>query len=318
VKLRDASLSVIRSLQADVRFGFAAFTGTDPAHGGTCPQLDQVDPALNNADKIAAVYSALAFQPNTNEQGKKFETPAGQALATIGEKLIADPYPGDKYILFVTDGQPDYCDDSNTLCAPDSVIWSLQTLKAKNVTTIVMGLQTMVGDLPAGILQGVANAGVGEPTVAPLRDMLDTFAFYDQCNFITGWADDLTASGKPKQRGTTLGTYAATAGPTKPYTPNAADQASLTTQLSAALAGVKSCTFDLSNVNGQSIKVDLNKLAEASISIEGNKIAQDAGAGWSMASQTQLVLNGAACDTWRMPDVNDISFNFPCKTIIFE
>src|SRR6188508_105675 len=62
VKLREASLSVIRSLQADVRFGFASFTGTDPAHGGTCPQLDEVAPDLNNADAIAAVYNMLPFQ----------------------------------------------------------------------------------------------------------------------------------------------------------------------------------------------------------------------------------------------------------------
>lgn len=319
VKLREATLQVIRALQADVRFGFASFTGTDPAHGGTCPQLDQVDAGLNNADKIAMVYNGLPFQPNTNESGKKFETPAGQALLTVGNKLIADTYPGDKYILFVTDGQPDYCDDSNTLCAPDSVVWSLQTLKAKNVSTIVMGLQSMgVNDLAPGILDSFANAGAGEATKAPLREGLNAFAFYDQCNFIPGWGNDLTASGKPKERGTTLGTYSETAGPTKPYTPNSNDQAALTTQLGQALAGVKSCNFDLSNVNGQSIKVDLNKLAEASISIEGNKVMQDATTGWSMASQTQLVLNGGACDTWRMPDVNDISFNFPCKTIIFE
>jgi hypothetical protein len=322
VKLREASLAVIRSLQADVRFGFASFTGTDPAHGGTCPQLDQVAPALNNADAIAAVYNMLPFQPNTNESGKKFETPANQALATIGEKLIADAYPGDKYILFVTDGQPDYCDDANSLCAPDSVVYYLQTLKAKNVRTIVMGLKPPAGawDIGPGVLQAFANAGAGEPTVAPLLrpESQTTFSFYDECAGIAGWAADLTVSGKPKERGTTLGTYEATAGPTMPYTPNAADQASLTTQLGAALSGVKSCTFDLSNVNGQSIKVDLNKLAEASIAIEGKMVAQDPATGWSMASQTQLVLNGAACDTWRMPDVNDISFNFPCKTIIFE
>jgi hypothetical protein len=280
---------------------------------------DQVDAALDNSTKIATAYDALAFGPNTNEVGKKFETPARQALELIGAKLLADTSPGDKYILFVTDGEPDYCDDSNSLCPPDSVIAGLQGLKTKGITTIVMGLQSPLSNLPAGILQAFANAGAGEATVAPLRGTTSTtFSFYDECNSIAGWHADLLTSGKVAERGVTLGTYAATAGATKPYTPNVADQTTIVSQLSTALSGVKSCAFDLSNVNGQSIKVDLNALDMASIAIMGNKVPQDATNGWSMASPTQLVLSGTACETWRMPDVVDIAFNFPCKTIIFE
>jgi hypothetical protein len=104
IKLRDAVLSVITSLQGQVRFGFASFTGTDPAHGGTCPVIDQVPPALNNLMSISDVYTKLPFQPDTNESGKKFETPARQALDMVGAKLAADTTPGGKYILFVTDG----------------------------------------------------------------------------------------------------------------------------------------------------------------------------------------------------------------------
>lgn len=314
VKLREASLEVIRSLQAEVRFGFAAFTGSDPAHGGTCPQIDEVSPDFNNADKIAMVYSALPFQPNTQEAGKKFETPAGQALTFVGDKLSADTAPGDKFVLFVTDGQPDYCDDSNSLCAPDSVIWSLQSLKAKNISTIVMGLSNMgVTDLPAGILDAFANAGAGEPTKAPLREGLDAFAFYDQCASVTGWGNDLTASGKPKMRGTTLGTYSATAGPTKPYTPNAADQANLVTQLTAALTGVKSCTFDLQG----KIEVDLTKAGDGKVSIDGTQVPFDINGmnGWRMVTKTQLELVGSGCETWRSTG-KKINFDFPCDIII--
>jgi hypothetical protein len=318
VKLKTASLTVIESLQADVRFGFAAFTGTNPTGGGMCPMISQVDPALNNQAKIKTLYDSLPFQPETTESGKKFETPARQALDLIGAKLLADTEPGDKYILFVTDGQPDYCDDANSLCAPDSVVAGLQILKTKGITTIVMGLQSTVNDLPAGILQSFANAGRGEPTVAPLRANSDAFSFYDQCFGVAGWKADLMSSGKTAERGVTLGTYETTAGPTKPYTPNSSDQAMIVSQLSTALAGVKSCTFDLSNVNGQSIKVDLNTLSAASVSIEGKSVEQNATTGWSMASASQLVLNGASCDTWRSPSSNKIDFNFPCNTIIFE
>jgi hypothetical protein len=317
-KLRVAVEGVMMALQDQVRFGFVAVSGTNPAGGGKCPQLDQVAPALNNFNAIKTVYDALPFGPNTTEVGKKFESPASLTLNSLGAQLAADTAPGDKYILFLTDGQPDYCDDSNTLCAPDSVVGALQALKAKNITTIIMGLQTPDFDLAPGVLQAYANAGAGEPTMPPVSKAQDNFAFYDQCLGIAGWAADLTASGKTSERGVTIGTYDTTSGPTKPYTPDVGDQTMLTMQLSAALSGVKSCSFDLSNVNGQSIKVDLNQLAEASVSIMGTKLPQDMTNGWSMSSASQLVLNGTACDTWRMPDNNDIAFNFPCKTIIFE
>lgn len=231
VKLKTAALSVIDAMQADVRFGFAAFTGTNEQSNGTCPMIDQVEPALNNYAAIKAKYDSLPFQPETTEPGKKFETPARESLDLIGDKLLKDTTPGDKFILFVTDGQPDYCDDSNVLCAPDSVIAGLQGLRAKNVTTIVMGLQSAANDLPPGILQAFTNAGLGEDTVAPLRMAQNTDAFYDQCNGVAGWHADLVASGKTAERGVTLGTYAATAGPTKPLAPSAADQAMIVSVL---------------------------------------------------------------------------------------
>jgi len=323
VKLRDAALSVVGALQGQVRFGFASFTGTDPAHGGKCPQIDQVAPALNNLMPISDVYTKLPFQPDTNETGKKFETPARQALDMIGAKLLADTTPGGKFILFVTDGQPDYCDDSNTLCAPDSVIGGLQAMKTMGVTTIVFGLQSKGFNLPAGTLQAFANAGAGEPAVMPLSAGADMNSIWDQCNGLAPWKADLTTTGKEQVRGTTVGTYSPTAGPTKPFTPNAADQAMLVTQLTAALSSVKSCTFDLGNIDGQSIKVDPMQLGAAHVCMDktcpsAKEIPQDATNGWSLSSGTQIILNGTACTSWRMPNNNDIAFDFPCKSIIFE
>ncbi|MBC8131648.1 MAG: VWA domain-containing protein, partial [Deltaproteobacteria bacterium] len=317
-KLKDATLAVVNSLQTEVRFGFASFTGTNPASGGTCPIIDKVAPSLGNGAAIATLYNGLAFQPNTTEQGKKFETPARQALDMIGAALLADTAPGEKYILFVTDGQPDYCDDANSLCAPDSVIGGLQALKAKGVTTIVIGLQSAINDLPPGILQAFANAGAGEPTLAPLRAGADTFAFFDQCNSIAGWHADLVTSAKPQVRGTTLGMYDTTAGPTKPYTPDASNQTMLMNQLSQALSGVKSCTFDLGDINGKSIKVDLTQLDQASITVMGTALPRSDTNGWRMNSATQLELTGGACATWRMPNTTTIRFGFPCEIIIIE
>ena len=321
--LKTAIEQVLPQLDSQVRFGFSTIYGTNPASGGMCPSqqgmlTDNVPPALNNAGTIAALYDGLPFPPNSTQVGVKFESPISMSVGNVTTTLMADTAPGKKYILLITNGMPDYCDDSNILCPPDSVVWKLQTAQAAGINTIVFGIQSTLFNLAPGVLQAFANAGAGEPTLAPVQAGGSANDFYDQCDGIAGWAGDLAAKGETPARGDTLGTYSTTMGPTVPYTPNAADQSMLVSQLSAAISGVKSCTFDLSDVNGKSIKVDMTMLAQANVQIQGNTIAQDATNGWSMSSSTELVLNGNACTTWRMPNNNNISFGFPCSSIIFE
>ena len=192
--------------------------------------------------------------------------------------------PGDKYIIFITDGQEDYCDDALEICASDSTVGALQAAFAANIRTIVFGLQTMQFNLPGGVLEAFANAGAGEPTVPGLTAGLDPTAIFDQCQGVMPWRTDLTASGHPTARGPTaaVGTYGTTGGPTKPFKPNAANQDMLVTQLSTALAGVKSCTFDLNDVSGKSIKVDTTKLNQAHVRIEGTEVPLSATNGWTV------------------------------------
>jgi hypothetical protein len=185
----------------------------------------------------------------------------------------ADGSPGRQADVFITDGQEDYCDDSIEICASDSTVGAIQDAFAANVRTLVVGLQTAQFNLPTGTLNAFANAGAGEPTVASLTSGLDTTAIFDLCTGLVPWRADLTASGHPTTRGptATVGTYSATAGPTKPFQPNAGDQNMLATQLSSALTAVKSCTFDLSNINGKAITVDTTKLNQAHVRIEGSR-----------------------------------------------
>jgi hypothetical protein len=277
-----------------------------------------------NAADIKTKYDSLsAMWPNPADAmntGKKLESPAMYALASTARALMADTTPGDKYMLFLTDGQEDYCDDALEICASDSTVGALQTAFAANIRTIVFGLQTTQFNLPPGVLQAFANAGAGETTVPGLAAGLDTVAIFDQCQGVMPWRADLTASGHPTTRGptATVGTYGTMRGPTTPYQPDAANSSMLVTQLSQALAGVKSCTFDLNDVGGKSIKVDTTKLGQARVIVEGTDVPQDATNGWSMATTTQLVLNGTACTNWRKPDKKNIDFRFPCGTIIFE
>ena len=335
--LRKAIETVLPTLDSQVRLGFTTVWGTNPAGGGMCPSLqgmltDNVSPALNNASAIAMKYDGLMFPPNSTQQGVKFESPASESLDNVTKALMADTSPGHKYIIFITDGQPDYCDDSNSLCAPDSVIWKLQAAYEAGIKTIVMGIQTALFDLAPGVLQAWANAGAGEPTMAPVRTGGTSFDFYDQCDGVTGWASDLTSSGQTAMRGDTLGMYSTTSGPTMPYQPSASDETALTTALSTALSGVRSCTFDLST-----FQIDADKLTEAIIYLQDssagqeiipldssktngwymNNITATTGAnGQVMHTATELQLFGDWCNKLRAPTTTDIKFNFPCDLII--
>lgn len=332
-KLKEGILPVVQQLQATVRFGFNTITGSNPSSGGTCPVPTPVAPKLNNYDPIATLYNSLPAAPNSTQSGTKWETPTRQLLEAVGTELAGDTAPGDKYILFVTDGEPDYCGDGNSLCPPDSVVWQLQKLKTeKNITTIVFGLKaTIAQDLPVGVLEAFANAGAGEPTLPPLRGANPKIEdFYDQCWNMSaamnmpneapgGWSKDFLSTGKPMMRGQTLGTYSATAGPTKPYMPDVNNQQQLTSVLSAALSGVKSCIFDLEAADGTPIVVNLDSLDRASVQIEATGLPLIVGSatdGWRMNSPTQLELLGSACTDWRKPENDDIAFDFPCGTVV--
>ncbi len=178
-KLKDATLTVVKALETQVRFGFATFSGTK---GGTCPAMDKVAPKVMNHASISTLYNSLAAPPNSNTVGIKWESPAPQIVRSVGAELMADPAPGSKYIMFVTDGELDFCDDGTPWCASDDVIGQFQRFKAAGIPTIVMGLQTTRFPLPAGTLQAYANAGAGESTVIQPPTGGGATELFDQCN----------------------------------------------------------------------------------------------------------------------------------------
>jgi hypothetical protein len=223
----------------------------------------------------------------------------------------------------VTDSETDFCDNGNALCPADAVTYQIQEMfaGAPSIGTLVIGLPTSLSNISASVLQNFANAGAGQPVALP-TGIATTADVTSQCNGqgtaagSDSWSSLRTAAGRTGSL--PLATYSATGGTATVFAPTSTSQTALQNQISAAISGVKSCTFDLGDVNGRSLKVDLTKLAQATIKIEGSVIPQDATNGWSMSSPSELVLNGSACTTWRMPNDNNIDFAFPCSTIIFE
>ncbi|WP_237245449.1 MULTISPECIES: VWA domain-containing protein [Sorangium] len=273
--LKTAVLNVVESLQAKVRFGFLTFTGIAPDQ---CPLLAGTDViALNSHADIAAAYEAASMRP-----GQKLETPTGMTFnETIIPDLLAFAEPGPKYILFVTDGEPDRCDDGPSVCARDDVVGAVQSAYRQGIGTFVFGL----GDGAfAEHLQDLANAGAGQPVRRPQNTNQACF--------------------------TGAGTYADVGGTAMYYTPDPTNANALENELNAAISGAKSCTFDLQG----SIAVDLDHASEGQVLIDGVPVPYDAQNGWTMESPTQLTLVGDACEKLKAA-TQGISFNFPCEII---
>ena len=322
--IRTAVLNVIMALQSQVRFGVGIFTGQQNQTPTQCPIWNKVAPDINNYSAINTLYSAQG-QPQF-----KAETPAVQVLPLVQQILASDSGNGAKYILFATDSETDFCDDGAADCPVDAVTYQLQTLFSgtPSIGTLIIGLPLTGDNLAPEALQNYANAGAGLPVVFPTANGIQTQnQLYNSCNNrgmnagMYSWPNLYAAAGKSAMTGTNgvaIATYGTAGGNAPVYSPASTSEKDLENQISAAINGVKSCTFDLSDVNGKSIKVDLTQLGKATIQIEGQTIAQDATNGWSMASSTELVLNGTACTTWRMPSDTHINFAFPCSSIIFE
>lgn len=306
--LRDGVLEVVKGMSDQVRFGLVAVTGEQTA--GMCPLLDEVMPADNNYDTLAAKYMSLAAPT-------KGESPGMRGLQRASEILVADTTPGDKYILFVTDGEQDYCNDGDFACPTDSVVYHLQATAAQGIKTFIFGLPMTSTDAAQQaryptVLQAFADAGMGLPVapVLPPGGTTPLNIFYN-CQAVAEWAAEATAAARPAME--PLGTYATASGGAKVFTPGV-EAAALKEEIAKVLSGVKSCTFDL----GGDIKVKPNLLGEASVTISGMNIPLDMAGmnGWFMPTPTQIELVGDACTFWRMPANTKIDWNFPCE--LFE
>jgi hypothetical protein len=318
--MRTATLAVVQSLQSEVAFGFGAYTGINPnTTPNMCPILPTVPIALDNYAAIATLYNSIT--PPTF----KAETPAQMSLEKVSQILLqtaasqsdaGGAQPGGKYILFVTDSETDFCDDGDAVCPADAVIAEIEKLYGEGIQTLILGIGSSLTSISGPVLQSFANAGAGVTPLAPPNTAagppLMASDIYDQCQGVPGWKALFTAAGLATEQA--LGTYAPPdAGVMNAplYSPDITNVADLTTKISAALATVKSCSFDLQG----KIKVDLANAGKGQVSIDGVAVPYDSTNGWTMTTATQLDFVGTACQEWRTTGMN-VGFNFPCDIII--
>ena len=276
--LKEGVLESVARLQSEVRFGFASYTGQQ---GGTCPEVTSVAATgTGNLPAIQAAYDALGAPPY------KGETPTSLAIAQIAAQLEprVDEAAGPRFILLVTDGEPDFCDDGNVVCARDAVVAAAQQAHARGVGTLVFHVG---GGVDRQHLEDVARAGIGE-TVADRGG-----AVAQQC-------------------ATPRASYSRAGGAGVLFEPDVSDRDALVSALSAAVAGLRSCTFDL---RGE-LKIDPDAAHLGSVEIDGVSIPLDDANGYRFNGPSELELRGEACARLRRPAVSRVRFDFPCEAIV--
>lgn len=151
--LMDEQSGIVSTLQTDVRFGLALYSGRDGA--APCPAITSVAPALNNYAAIDADYprptSAIID-----------DTPTGESISAAAKMLQAVTEPGPKVIVLATDGEPDSCatPDPQTPEAKELAIKAAQDAFAMGVFTFYISVGSEVSEMHA---TEMANVGQGYP-----------------------------------------------------------------------------------------------------------------------------------------------------------
>ncbi|MET0342499.1 MAG: vWA domain-containing protein [Polyangiales bacterium] len=274
--LKSGVLGAMDRLTGEVRFGFASYTGQS---GGSCPDLTQIDDAARgDVRAIRTAYEALSAP------SYKGETPTAPALRQVAEALAADPTPGPKFVLLVTDGEPDFCDDGNVVCARDAVVAAAQDAHARGVGTLVFRVGAQVDRRH---LEDVARAGRGEL----VEDREGAVA--QQCS-------------QPRAR------YATSGGAGVLFDPDVRDQDALDAALSQAVASLRSCTFDLRD----DLQIDPGLADQGTVEIDGTRVPFDAVNGYVLDGPSRLELRGAACEALRKQSAERVRIDFPCDAVV--
>ena len=295
--MKAGILEVVRDVQQNIRVGVVTYTGQN---GGVCPDLypamNQVSFAKNN---LPAVESALT---TIDQPVYKGETPTAATIQQALPVLLADPSPGEKVMLLVTDGDPDFCNDPDRICAMDAVIGAVQAAFNQGVLTTVFGLRR--AELSEQHLRDVANAGAGLPVALP-PGVNSEEDLRNRCR-----NNQPPAGYGPAPL---AGTYSATPGNAQFFQANGTDQVALGAALDAVIYGIRSCVFELDGA----AEINPERVGEARITLDdGAPLVFGDPNGWQLVTATQVQLVGSACQQLKNPATGAIHFDFPCEVLL--
>jgi hypothetical protein len=302
--LTNASDGVIPQLQSEVRFGFAAYNRDAAATVAACPSLARVPIGLGNGAAIASAYSAAGVVPNDYY---KWDTPTAESVQAVTAELMAFPESGPRYILLVTDGNPDRCGEADPQCGQDDSIAAVQAAFAVGITTYVVGIGDIAitdtnptsgcwGRCGPDHLRDLANAGMGLPVLRNTDPTYLSNCFNNRRDangvqqYVANYVDDATLAGQAP--------FFAPAG-----------RSALRDTLANILSGVRSCTFTLTQ------EVRAGKESTGNVLLDGVALSYADPDGWVLAGGRDITLQGAACERLQN-DVEDVEIYFPCESYI--
>ncbi len=149
--LFDAETGLVPALSESARFGLAFYTSLNGFAGGACPMMSYSDVALGAADELASLFDTVT----PLEDG---DTPTGEALEEAVSFLEEDGASGPRYLILITDGEPDTC------AVPDPQEGQLDALVgareafSSGIEMFVVGISD---DIAPSHLQQMANAAQG-------------------------------------------------------------------------------------------------------------------------------------------------------------
>jgi hypothetical protein len=151
--LMNPGMGVVNTLQAQVRFGLALYSGV---RDQPCPVITSVAPALNNFAAIDTAYPIPTAAILDN-------TPTGESIDAASTLLQGVQELGQKVIVLATDGDPDSCaePDSNGTDPPREM--SLEASHRAFQAGVFTFVISVAADADQAHLAELANVGQGYP-----------------------------------------------------------------------------------------------------------------------------------------------------------
>lgn len=305
--MRDA-VAALEPFSGEVAFSLSTYTSFNMS-GSTCPSLENLDVApATTLDVPTRFADILASIPPSAEAipDSKSETPTGAAILAASAALQALPSKGPKYILVITDGDPDTCVNFDPQCGQDIAIGAAQEAFAAGIKTFVVGISD---DVDNNFLNDLAHAGQGEPVAPPAQE--DLFCIQKEPK--EGTTFDYN-DWRPSAHGD-YGADGMTYAEELFYKPTDVD--SFTEQVRLVVNGVRSCEFEMQEavVRAQAgkggVRLDLSSGTALTLMYDDPN-------GWSLAADNDftVVLNGTACEQLKTDSEPRVKIEFPCEVRI--
>lgn len=307
------AVAALEPLATEVMFGMSTYTSFNDS-AATCPEMPQLGTLLPGQAAFADILAELP--PNVEAcPSKKSETPTWEAIVEGTAALEAVEIEGPKYLLVITDGEPDSCLLFDPQCGQDAAIGATQAAYAKGIKTFVIGLASNETDATnrrkfEKFLNDLAHAGQGldvePPADGGARDCIGQ---------IVRANDPTVTFDINNYRDTAMATYGAD---TLEYESelyfNPADLAELQQQLTEIIAGVRTCDYEMDTgvVAAQANKGAV-RLTFADGTFQDLVYGDPNGWALSAANDYTVTVQGTACDKILADQVSGLQIEFPCE-----